>query len=216
MGQLIVLFGYTIVDEGGFNMTMQTLDKFIYERTEYELNDIENLKTFFDIRSHGFFPFWPNTALRRGHMADYAVKTGGLLILQNLNVYHLERDKDNICIPLLNGKHPDEVEDVPIIGWDDLEAIGSPYHLAYIGVDLKIDNTGGILIERGFYEKTHIVKELRFENGVFTGENDYTEINRLLREKGKDIQDNDELYKAFPEWVEKAYKRYYESMYYWS
>ena len=51
-----------MLTKGAVKMTRQAMEKFIYGRTEYVLNDIENLETFFDIRSYGFFPFWPSTA----------------------------------------------------------------------------------------------------------------------------------------------------------
>ena len=162
-------------------MTAQMPDLFRHEGVDYDLAGI-SAGGLFNPSQFGLKPEGTCTACWRGYQAVFAL-AGSRLVLDTLRV--------ELYKP---GKGYRRKEGPPINGVSPIDGQGG-FNNHYVGVNMHLDYTGGLLLARGFLRELYVhmgfhpawkytdVVELVFENGVLQRQFDRSERMAEIRQR---------------------------------
>jgi hypothetical protein len=199
-------------------MTAQIDDEFQFQNQEFAIAGISEGELF-DVSVLDLEPRATCTACWRGYQCVYSVQEGRL-VLANLYVNLMQDSLDpNEYIrqvgPVINGVKP--------------RAKGKGFDIFnnyYLGVNLPLEYTGGLLLADGFIQKLYVhmgfhpawkykkVYELIFENGLLIAEYDRSakmaEIRALFENSDDELDDSLPTNRQIKDFVTRAFDRTYE------
>jgi hypothetical protein len=195
-------------------MTAQMPDRFRYQGVDYDLAGI-SAAGLFSPSQFGMEPKGTCTACWRGYQAVFAL-AGSRLVLDTLRVELYRR-----------GKGYRRQEGPPINGVSPTDGHGG-FNNHYVGINVHLDYTGGLLLARGFLHELYVhmgfypawkytdVVELVFEKGVLQRQFDRSE--RMAEIRQRVLQSAEPGERAGPrapremrEFIERSFDRTYRT-----